>query len=164
MAFLGEKRLRAVQFRSASGDTVEVPAQLAVTAIGYHTPNCCTAAAVNGIFPNQDGKVGERLYTIGWAKRGPSGTIPTNRTEAQQMAQNIVREATDEKRTGGEGLRKLLQQAEVEWIDYAAWKRVDAAELARATEVTCRQKFLTVAEMLEAAQAANSQRLAESRH
>ena len=38
------------------------------------------------------------------------------------------------------------------WVDHAAWRRVDAAELARAGDGRCRRKFSTVAEMLEAAQ------------
>ena len=53
---------------------------------------------VNGVFPNENGKVKEGLYVVGWAKRGPSGTIPTNRAEAQQVAQEIAKEVAD--RTG----------------------------------------------------------------
>jgi hypothetical protein len=40
----------------------------------------------------------------------------------------------------------------VSWVDYAAWHRIDAAEVARAGAQRCRQKFGSVAEMLEAAQ------------
>jgi hypothetical protein len=63
----------------------------------------------NGVFANQDGKVDERLYVVGWAKRGPSGTIPTNRVEAQQLAQRIAQEMQSGERPGGAGLRKLLE-------------------------------------------------------
>jgi|SRR5271166_1604416 len=151
-AFVGEKQLRAVQFRSADGSTVELPAQLAVTCIGYEAVACCGVNPANGVFPNQDGKVKDGLYVVGWAKRGPSGTIPTNRSEAQQVAQRIAQEVTDSERRGGSALRQLLEERHVCWVDYEAWRRIDTAELARAGQRRCREKFSTVAEMLEAAQ------------
>ena len=81
-----------MQFRSASGEVVEIPAQLAVTCIGYETIACCSTTPENGVFRNEDGRIEDRLYVVGWAKRGPSGTIPTNRVEAQQVAQKIAQE------------------------------------------------------------------------
>src|SRR5271165_3813653 len=90
--FVGDERLRAVQFRSAGGSVIELPAKLAVTCIGYEAVACSTASPANGVFPNDNGKVKEGLYVVGWAKRGPSGTIPTNRIEAQQVAQKILTE------------------------------------------------------------------------
>jgi NADPH-dependent glutamate synthase beta subunit-like oxidoreductase len=153
IAFLGDGRLRAVQFRSADGALSEISAELAVTCIGYEACSCGTAAPVGGILPNEEGKIKGRLYVVGWAKRGPSGTIPTNRTEAQYLAQKIAGEAMDGARPGRAGIQKLLEQRQTSWVEYAAWRRIDAAELARATDQRCRTKFSTVAEMLEAAQA-----------
>jgi ferredoxin--NADP+ reductase len=108
------------------------------------------------VFTNEGGKVKDGLYVVGWAKRGPSGTIPTNRTEALQVAQRISQEIIGLERPGGAALRELLEQRHVHWLDYAAWRRLDAAELARASEGRCREKFTTVAGMLEAAQAHQS--------
>jgi ferredoxin--NADP+ reductase len=149
--FAGDGRLQDVQFRSATGQTVILPAQLAVACIGYEVLPCCSLATVNGVFANQDGKVAERLYVVGWAKRGPSGIIPTNRVEAQQLAQKIAQETQSEERPGGAGLRKLLQERNVRWVDYAGWRRIDAAELARAAAGRAREKFTSPDEMLDAA-------------
>ena len=151
-AFLGDERLRAVQFRSADGNVVELPAQLAVTCIGYEAVACGKVTPANGVFPNEDGKVKEGLYVVGWAKRGPSGTIPTNRTEAQQVAQRMAQEVTASNRPGGPALRQLLAERHVHCVDYAAWRRIDAAEVSRAGAERAREKFATVREMLEAAQ------------
>lgn len=151
--FVGDRRLRAVQFRTASGERVEMPAQLAVTCIGYETLPCCSASPENGVFSNREGKVEDRLYTVGWAKRGPSGTIPTNRVEAQQVAQKMAQEVADENRGGGDGLRELLEQRGVRFVDHAGWRRIDAAELARAAGDRCRKKFCSTNEMLDVAQA-----------
>jgi len=147
--FAGEGKLRAVQFRSPTGEVKELPAQLAITCIGYETLPCGSALPANGVFPNRDGKVDERLYVVGWAKRGPSGTIPTNRTEAQQLAQKIAQEITDAHRAGGQGLRALLEERRVRWVDYEGWRRIDAAELSRASAERCREKLSGTEEMLD---------------
>ena len=156
IAFLGNGRLSAVQFRSADGALHEIPAQLAITCIGYETRPCCTATPANGVFANEEGKIKDRLYVVGWAKRGPSGTIPTNRTEAQQVAQKIAEEVPDRVRPGRTGVLPLLAQRQICWTDYAAWRRIDAAEVARAGDGRCREKFTAVTKMLEAAQVGQS--------
>ncbi len=150
IAFAGDKKLCEVQFRSSTGGAVTLPAQLAVTCIGYETIPCCSAVPANGVFANQNGKVDERLYVVGWAKRGPSGTIPTNRVEAQQVAQKIAGEISDGQRSGTQGLRELLERRGVCFVDYAGWRRIDAAELSRACSERCREKFSSVDAMLEA--------------
>src|SRR5664280_1341074 len=156
IAFLGDDLLGAVQFRSADGALSEISAQLAVTCIGYETRACCTVTPSNGVFSNEEGKIKDRLYVVGWAKRGPSGTIPTNRTEAQQVAQKIAQEVPDSVRPGRTGVLPLLDQRQIGWVDYAAWQRIDAAELARAGGEGCRIKFTAVTKMLEAAQIGQS--------
>jgi NADPH-dependent glutamate synthase beta subunit-like oxidoreductase len=151
LAFVGSEQLEAVQFRSASGDVVEFPAQLAVTCIGYEAVACCSVSPTNGVFTSENGKVEDRLYVVGWAKRGPSGTIPTNRTEAQQVAQRIAGEIADGNRPGDAGLRELLEKRDVRRVDYDGWRRIDSAELAQACAERCRDKFCNIDEMLEIA-------------
>ena len=150
-AFLGEDRLAAVQFRSFTGETVDLPAQLAVTSIGYESATCCSVSPESGVFTNENGKIADRLYVVGWAKRGPSGTIPTNRVEAQQVAQNIVAEAQAADRPGTPSLRALLKQRDCRVVDYAGWRRIDAAELSCDKAERCREKFCSVDEMLDVA-------------
>jgi len=150
-AFVGETQLHAVRFSTPAGASVEIPAQLAVTSIGYESVAICSVAPVNGFFANQDGKIAERLYAVGWARRGPTGTIPTNRTEAQQLAQKIAQEIEDGHRPGADGLRGLLQERTVRWVDYAGWRRIDTAELSAASAERSRTKLGTVEEMLEVA-------------
>jgi ferredoxin--NADP+ reductase len=152
-AFLGHTDLRAVQFRAVSGELLEIPAQLAVTCIGYETLPCCSATPKNGVFTNQDGKVDDRLYVAGWAKRGPSGTIPTNRVEAQAVAQKIAQEIGKSNRPGTAGLRELLEKRDARPVDYAGWRRIDAKELSGASSEKCRTKLCSTNEMLDTAHA-----------
>ena len=77
-AFVGAGRLEAVET-----DRGVLPADLAVTCIGYEK------AAVDGVRPTGP-EIEPGLYAVGWAARGPSGTIPTNRTEARALAERMV--------------------------------------------------------------------------
>lgn len=152
LAFRGQEgRLSAIVFRHAHGGEVEIAAQLAVTCIGYESAPCCTLAPENGIFANTNGKIAAGLYVVGWAKRGPSGTIPTNRTEAQQVAQQMASEVASSDRRGGVALRELLAERGVSWVDYAGWRRIDEAELACGDEQRCRRKLKGIKELLETA-------------
>lgn len=149
-AFIGEEGLETVRFTRPDGSAYELPAQLAVTCIGYESIACDHVVPAAGVFANQEGRIDEGLYVTGWAKRGPSGTIPTNRSEAQQVAQRIAAEAIDHGRAGGDGLVALLSERGVQRVDHASWRKIDAAEQAGAAGDRCRRKFDTVAGMLEA--------------
>ena len=60
-----------------TGETYEVPASLVISAIGYSTPPMEGVAydERGGKFLNENGRIGDRLYAVGWARRGPTGTI-----------------------------------------------------------------------------------------
>lgn len=150
-AFVGDGRLQAVRFTRADGSEHEIPAELAVSCIGYRSVPCCSAEPADGVFASDNGRIDDGLYVTGWARRGPSGTIPTNRTEAQQLAQRVAAETVAHGRAGGQGLAALLAERGRRRIDHAAWRAIDAAELAQAAAERCRRKFETVEAMLEAA-------------
>lgn len=166
-AFIGDTQLEGVSFRSIAGNEVSIPAQLAVTCIGYEAVPCCSASPANGVFANDAGKIDDGLYVVGWAKRGPSGTIPTNRAEALDVAQNIASElAAGPKQAtpdliapdlAAPDLAEVLQSRGVVWVDYAGWKRIEAAERAGACDERCRLKILRAADMLQVAQQDNLQ-------
>ncbi len=147
--FLGSAHLEAVRFRAADGQYCDIPAQLAVTCIGYQASPCCSAIPENGIFPNDGGTIEDGLYVVGWAKRGPSGTIPTNRSEAQQVAQKIASDIAARGEKAGPELMKLLQSRGIEWVDYSGWKRIEALEHSGACEQRCRVKLLRREDMLQ---------------
>lgn len=146
-AFLGGDRLEAVRFAGPAGDVV-LPADFAVTCIGYETQGCDTCAPSGGVLAHEGGQIRPGLYVVGWAGRGPSGTIPTNRTEAQGLARRLAGEVAASGRPGGQALRAALRH---HVVDHAGWKRIDAAELAGATERRCRVKLTSTAAMLQSA-------------
>ncbi len=126
-----------------------IPAQLAVTCIGYEAIPCCTASPANGVFANDGGRIDDGLYVVGWAKRGPSGTIPTNRAEALEVAQKIAGEIAGAPKKAALDLAEVLRSRGVAWIDYSGWKRIEEAERAGACDERCRLKFLQAEEMMQ---------------
>ena len=95
------------------------------------------------------------LYVVGWIKRGPSGVIGTNKPGAFRTAKHLLSDAPslppcEEPRR--ESLRAMLEFKGIRFVDYEAWKRVDAAEIERGKALgKPREKFVTVESMLEAA-------------
>ena len=75
-----------------TGETYEVPASLVVTAIGYRRrrSRACpmTSAAASSV--NESGRIADRLYAVGWARRGPTGTIGTNRPDGYEVAEQVA--------------------------------------------------------------------------
>lgn len=121
--------------------TLVLPADLVVTCIGYRPVPCGTLAPESGVFANADGRIAPGLYVVGWAKRGPSGTIATNRAKSHAVAQRLAAEVTPADRPGGEALAALLAARGTRRIDYAAWLRIDAAERVRARPGRPREKL-----------------------
>src|SRR5205085_2521627 len=73
-----------------TGETYEVPASLVISAIGYSTAPIVDVPFDGGKFINQQGRIAERLFAVGWARRGPTGTIGTNRPDGYEVADQVA--------------------------------------------------------------------------
>src|SRR5215210_7551678 len=137
-----------------TGETYEVPASLVVSSIGYSTPPIegVPYDERGGKFLNESGRVGDRLYAVGWARRGPTGTIGTNRPDGYEVAEQIAAAmpaGSDSERAGAEGLKRLLESRGVMPTDYDDWRKIEQAEVARARPGSPREKFVRVGHWLE---------------
>jgi hypothetical protein len=132
-----------------------VPASLVISSIGYSTPpmDFVPHDERGGKCLNEQGKIGDRLYCVGWARRGPTGTIGTNRPDGYEIAEQIVSAlppASSGDRPGAEGLKGLLQSRDVKPTDYDDWRRIEEVEAARARPGSPREKFVRVEDWLAA--------------
>jgi ferredoxin--NADP+ reductase len=132
---------------TGTGDLYEVPASLIVTAIGYSTPPIegVPYDARGGKFLNEHGRVAERLYAVGWARRGPTGTIGTNRPDGYEVADQVAAEmppGSSQERAGAQGLKRLLGSRNVMPTDYDDWRKIEETESARARPGSPREKFV----------------------
>jgi ferredoxin--NADP+ reductase len=126
-----------------------VPASLVVTAIGYSTSPIPEVPFEDGKFVNENGRISNRLYAVGWARRGPTGTIGTNRPDGYEVADQIAA-ALPASRSGGrpgaEGLKRLLGERGVMPTDYDDWRTIEKSETDRARPGSPREKFVRPAD------------------
>lgn len=99
------KAIRAGEVELSTGT---VKADLVITCIGY----------TGQPFPQ-----GESIFPVGWARRGPSGTIPTNRADSHAVAQQVLTWLKDRDPKSGPDVLPLA-------IDAAGWHRIDKHEIA----------------------------------
>ncbi|MEO6255636.1 MAG: pyridine nucleotide-disulfide oxidoreductase, partial [Sphingomicrobium sp.] len=137
-----------------TGETYEVPASLIVSCIGYSTPPIAGVPYDDrgGKFLNVAGRIADRLYAVGWARRGPSGTIGTNRPDGYEVAEAIAAAmpaGSGGDRAGGEGLHRLLTERGVQPTDFADWRRIEAAEETAARSGSPREKMVRVEHWLQ---------------
>ena len=128
-----------------TGETYEVPASLVVSAIGYSTSPIPEVPFEGGKFVNQQGRIADRLYAVGWARRGPSGTIGTNRPDGYEVADRVAAampSGSAGDKSGAEGLKRLLASREVMATDYDDWRRIEETETANARPGSPREKFV----------------------
>jgi NADPH-dependent glutamate synthase beta subunit-like oxidoreductase len=136
-----------------TGERYTIDCGLVVTCIGYQTPPIEGVPYEHGRgrFANSDGVIGDGLYAVGWARRGPTGTIGTNRPDGFEVAEKIAAACppgSDGGKPGGAGLDALLHARGVTPVAFCDWQAIEAAETARAREGSPREKFADIAEMI----------------
>ena len=116
----------------------------------------------NGIIPNQGGRVlnpqnqsvQPREYVVGWAKRGPTGVIGTNKPDAGETVRALLIDYIDRKAEvteacKPEAIEGWLKSKNIDWISFADWKKIDNLEIeAGNTKGKPREKFTTIEAML----------------
>jgi NADPH-dependent glutamate synthase beta subunit-like oxidoreductase len=146
-------RLDAEGRAAGTGEIYTVPAGLVVSCIGYRTPPIegVPYDAKLGRFANDDGRIAPGLYAVGWARRGPTGTIGTNRPDGYALAEHL---AEDLPPNGGKhgrpGLDALLAERGVDVVTFRDWQRIEQAEIAHAREGAPREKFTSIEALLAA--------------
>ncbi len=145
-------KVTGVRFRNASGDTVEIVCDSFITAVGFagagHLGRDDLVAAAEDV---EAGALAPGLYATGWFRRGPRGTIPENRADAQALATRILADLDAAGADAGKGGRDRLTAGRADLVDYAGWKRIDEAETAdlpadrTRRKIACRQDMLALA-------------------
>jgi NADPH-dependent glutamate synthase beta subunit-like oxidoreductase len=140
-----------------TGETYNIPADLVVTCIGYRTspiPDVPFDERM-GRFANDEGRILTGLYCVGWARRGPSGTIGTNRPDGYGVIEKIAEDIDAGKlgRTGKKGRAGFDELAAARGLDvvtFRDWKKIEEAEAAAARDGSPREKFVDVEAMIRA--------------
>jgi len=138
---------------SGTGETYAIPAALVVSCIGYRTPpiDGVPYDTKLGRFANDEGRIAPGLYAVGWARRGPTGTIGTNRPDGFMIAEQIAADTPDDYgKEGRAGLDLLLRDRNVDVVTFRDWQKIEEAEIAAARDGSPREKFTSIDAMLAA--------------
>jgi ferredoxin--NADP+ reductase len=122
---LGTDRVEGVVYSTPNGD-VTIKCGLVITAIGYQAQGIDGVPYENGKVVNSDGRVKDNLYVVGWAKRGPSGVIGTNKSDAAAVIELLVSDLKSPKNTGD--VSELITHQVV--VTQEMWQKINEAEVA----------------------------------
>jgi ferredoxin--NADP+ reductase len=129
-ALTGAGRVEAVLLRGGEC----VPTDLVVSAIGYR------GDPLDGVpfddrldrIPHVRGRIGPGLYTTGWAKRGPSGVIGTNKACAIETVEGLLADLPVDRRTPDTDTVLAAKGTRV--VTWHGWLAIDEAEIALGTQ------------------------------
>ncbi|NNC52974.1 MAG: pyridine nucleotide-disulfide oxidoreductase, partial [Erythrobacter sp.] len=162
-AFLGDgDKVRAVDVERTTiekgravgtGETYEIPADIVITCIGYRS------SPIEGVpfderagrFANDAGRILPGLYCVGWAKRGPTGTIGTNRPDGYAVIDLVAEDiGNGSRKRGRDGFDELAKQRGLDIVTFRDWQKIEEAEAAAARDGSPREKFVDIESMIAA--------------
>jgi ferredoxin--NADP+ reductase len=110
----------------AGGVKFSIKCGLVISAIGYDSVEYSGITIENGRINNIAGHVEHNIYTTGWAKRGPTGVIGTNKSDSTDVVELIIENLKEPKPS--DGITSLLKSGH-EVIDQLAWEKINASEV-----------------------------------
>lgn len=147
---VGDDKVTAIRLRDnrpdASDDIIELPVQAVIRAVGYRSvalpglpfdeDNAVVANDGVGRVIDTDGTPYPGEYVAGWIKRGPTGVIGTNKSDAAETVRALVADLEAGSLTPGATTRtidEVLAAHAVAAVTYTGWRAIDDEELARGT-------------------------------
>jgi len=125
--FKGNGRVEEVVFKKTGGDeTFSIKCGLVITAIGYQAASLEGIPYENGKVVNIEGRVDASTYVVGWAKRGPSGVIGTNKSDAAEVMKLLVAGLKTPKSAGD--ITDVITHNKV--VTQNHWQAINEAEIA----------------------------------
>ncbi len=123
----GDGKVEEVIFQRTGGDErFSIKCGLVVTAIGYEADSLDGIPYERGKVVNREGHVAGNLYVVGWAKRGPSGVIGTNKSDAADVMKLLVSHLGDPKDSGD--ITELITDKTI--VTQKHWEAINTAEVA----------------------------------
>lgn len=125
---------------TGTGEHETFDAGLVLRAVGYQArplpgvpfdPTTLTVPHKAGRILGEDGDPVPGEYVTGWAKRGPTGVIGTNKSDAAETVASVLEDAPElatPPHPDADHLRELLAGRGVEYTTWAGWLRLDSYE------------------------------------
>jgi ferredoxin/flavodoxin---NADP+ reductase len=166
--FGGTERVSRAIFRWSApgegmGQDVAIDTSLVFLSVGRRSAPVADVPydAARGVHANAGGRVGIEgegapgLYVCGWSKRGPQGTIGTNRACALDTVDKVLADLdllpSPPPGAADSFVSSIWERLGLR-LDFGAWRAIDMAEVARGRALgKPREKFVSVEEMIAAA-------------
>ena len=111
-----------------TGQTKSIKCGLVITAIGYQCLEIPGLIYESGKIKNTDGRIGaSNTYVVGWAKRGPSGVIGTNKSDSSDVIKFLISNLTTPRK--GQDLLEILSSRNVTFVSQKGWEQINNAEI-----------------------------------
>jgi len=133
---LGNGKVERIRLAGPAG-LQEFDAQLLISAIGYlgtDVPDVpmssSSAVAAQGPRVVRDGSVSPGEYVTGWARRGATGVLATNRADGEAVAAAVIEDAgglISRRTSSPDALLNRLRARRIV-VDAEGWARIQAAE------------------------------------
>jgi ferredoxin--NADP+ reductase len=109
-----------------TAETLTISCGMVISAIGYESEALKDVPMNKGKIENVEGLVRDNLYVVGWAKRGPSGVIGTNKSDAAAVVELLISKLSEPKNNSGvESLINSNHQV----ITQQDWEKINQFEL-----------------------------------
>lgn len=137
---LGDGRVERVKFAVntvesdrviATAEIIELPCDLLITAIGYEAADIPGVTNERGRIANNEGKIRDGVYVVGWAKRGPSGVIGTNKSDSSEVVKKILAELPATPK-GAVDVSEHLNGEKI--VTHDGWSAINVAEVSAGEE------------------------------
>jgi ferredoxin--NADP+ reductase len=150
LEIIGSEKVEAIRFARneviddkvfATSQIIELPCDLVVTAIGYQVLPISGVEFANGNVINENGYVSDNLYVVGWAKRGPSGVIGTNKSDSSDVIKLLLAKLPSAAKENSD-ISKIIKNHQV--ITQSGWQKINQAEVEQGAAVGKPRRKLTV--------------------
>ena len=149
LEIIGSEKVEAIRFArnevingkvSATSEIIELPCDLVISAIGYQVLPILGVEFANGKIVNESGHVSDNLYVVGWAKRGPSGVIGTNKSDSSDVIKLLLAKLPSAAKENSD-IAKIITNHQV--ITQSGWQKINQAEIERGEAVGKPRRKLT---------------------
>jgi ferredoxin--NADP+ reductase len=124
---------------TGTGEYETIPAQMVFRSVGYQSvpldgvpfdENTATVPNAEGRVLGPDGAPLPGEYVAGWLKRGPTGVVGTNKSDAAGTVRSLLADlsGTPGDRPSRRPVTEVLAGRGVRPVSYVDWLRVEAAE------------------------------------
>mmetsp|Transcript_137962 Transcript_137962/g.344435 ORF Transcript_137962/g.344435 Transcript_137962/m.344435 type:complete len:510 (+) Transcript_137962:56-1585(+) len=145
--------------KASSGASEDLPCGLVVRSVGFDLVPLPGLPLNDRLrVPHQQGRVEDPaggLYVAGWVKRGPTGIIATNLTDAQETVARLMADLSSrgsESTADPSPVEAAVSDSGTQVVSYSDWKKIEAEELRRGTaQGRAAEKLTDIGEMLRLA-------------